>query len=95
MEVYDNKTGELICREAPYHGHGTDLKPGGNPYDQAGYIYQAPCLWGSPPFEKPPLLSGKTLLVKAITNSTYRHLGEMALPQVLLASMPTTAEFWI
>jgi hypothetical protein len=90
LEVYDNKTGELICRETAHHGQGTDLKPGGNPYDQAGYIYQPPCLWGNPPFEKPPLLSGKTLFVKAITNSTYRHFGEMALPQVLLASMPAS-----
>jgi hypothetical protein len=46
-------------------------------------------LWGlHPPFEAPPFVSGKTLWVKSVTNSTYGHHGEMALPQMLLASLP-------
>jgi len=90
LEVWNNLTGELLCREEPYHGRGTDLKPGGNKYDQAGYIYQPPCLWGLPPLEPPPLVSGVPLIVKAFTNNTYAHHGEMALPQIVLARMPPT-----
>ena len=27
MEIYNNITGELLCREVPYHGLGADMKP--------------------------------------------------------------------
>ena len=30
MEIWDNQTGELLCRETPYHGHGRDLVRDGN-----------------------------------------------------------------
>ena len=60
-------------------------------FDEPGYIAQRICLWGMhPPFEFPPLVSGETLWVKAVTNNTYGHHGEMALPQMLLASFPKT-----
>eukprot|EP00930_Biecheleria_cincta_P083378 TRINITY_DN72962_c0_g1_i1.p1 TRINITY_DN72962_c0_g1~~TRINITY_DN72962_c0_g1_i1.p1 ORF type:complete len:758 (+),score=77.23 TRINITY_DN72962_c0_g1_i1:72-2345(+) len=88
IEIWNKQTGELLCREAARYGNGTDLLPGGDRFDQENYIDQPPCLWGSPPLEPPPLVSGIPLLIKAVTNSTYSHLGEMALPQVLLASLP-------
>ena len=87
---YGNATGELICKETPYHGLGADLVSGGatDRFDEAGYIGQRVCLWGEPPLEPPPLVSGKLLWIKAVTNSTYGHHGEMALPQMLLANLP-------
>lgn len=88
IEVWNNKTGELLCREEPHYGGGTNLLPNGDRFDEAGYIDQPPCLWGSPPLEPPPLVSGIPLFIKAVTNNTYGHTGEMALPQVLLASLP-------
>lgn len=87
---YGNETGELICKESPYHGVGNDLALRGatDRFDEAGYIGQRVCLWGSPPLEPPPLVSGKLLWIRAITNSTYGHHGEMALPQMLLSHLP-------
>eukprot|EP00039_Didymoeca_costata_P019055 m.336065 g.336065 ORF g.336065 m.336065 type:complete len:758 (-) comp17746_c0_seq1:59-2332(-) len=88
MEIYNNKTGELICKEEPYHGVGNDVS-GQDKFDESGYIAQRVCLWGSSYFESPPLVSGVPLFIKAVTNSTYGHHGEMALPQMLLAHLPT------
>lgn len=87
LEIWNNRTGELLCREVPYHG-GT-LEGGDLPrFDEPGYIAQRVCLWGlHPPFERPPLVSGEPLWVKAVTNNTYGHHGEMALPQMLLARL--------
>ena len=89
LEIWNNKTGELICKETPYHGEGNN----NDKFDEAGYIAQRICLWGDyEGFEKPPLVSGIPLYVKATTNSTYGHHGEMALPQMLLASLPASAD---
>jgi hypothetical protein len=82
MEIYNNNTGELLCREEAYHGKGSPE----DKYDEEGYIAQRICLWGNPPFDKPPLVSGVPLLTRAITNSTYGHHGEMALPQMIVAN---------
>jgi hypothetical protein len=95
MEIYNNNTGELICREDPYHGRGADVTGKGSPttpgldrFDEAGYIAQRICLWGDDNrtfgLEPPPLVSGVPLLIKALTNSTYGHHGEMALPEMLV-----------
>jgi len=88
MEIYNNNTGELLCREEPYHGQGADVT-GKDRFDQEGYIAQRICLWGNSTYglEKPPLVSGVPLLIKAVTNSTYGHHGEMALPQMLVANL--------
>ena len=88
LEIWNNRTGELLCKEVPYHG-ATSAATQADRFDEPGYIAQRVCLWGlHPPFEYPPLVSGEPLWVKAVTNSTYGHHGEMALPQMLLASMP-------
>jgi hypothetical protein len=83
MEVWNNQTGELLCRQEPVYG-GTgqiDLSK----YDEAGYILQPPCLWGNHTGLEPmPRVSGVPLLIKAITNSSYGHHGEMAFPEVTL-----------
>ena len=73
-----NKTGELICRQDPVYGGKGDSEP---KFDEAGYILQPPCLWGDGPGLEPmPLASGVTFTVRATTNSTYGHHGEMAFP---------------
>jgi hypothetical protein len=56
-------------------------------YDEPGYIATAPCMWGSPEhgLAPPPLMNGVTIRVEAMTNNTYGHHGEMALPQAMLA----------
>jgi len=83
MEIYNNLTGELLCREEPYHGQHNKS----DRFDEPGYIAQRVCLWGAP-LEAPPLVSGIPLFIKAVTNNTYGHHGEMALPQMYLASIP-------
>jgi len=86
IEIYNNQTGELICREDAYHGQGSISE---DRFDEAGYIAQRICLWGNSTYglEPPPLVSGVPLLIRAITNSTYGHHGEMALPQMLVANL--------
>lgn len=88
MEIFNNETGELLCREEPYHGQGADTT-GGDRFDETGYIGQRICLWGNSTYglEKPPKVSGVPLFIRAVTNSTYGHHGEMALPQMLVADL--------
>ena len=88
MEIYNNVTGELLCREEPYHGQGADTK-GKDRFDEAGYIAQRVCLWGNETYglERPPKVGGVPLFITATTNSTFGHHGEMALPQMLVANL--------
>ena len=53
------------------------------------YIATPPCLWGSPEdgLEPPYPVSGVTIKVTALTNSTYGHHGEMALPEVTIVKL--------
>lgn len=88
MELWNNDTGKLLCRQEPVYG-GTnkiDLPD----YDEPGYIAMPPCMWGSPEhgLEHPPLVSGVTIKVVHITNSTFGHHGEMALPEMSLVKGP-------
>lgn len=87
-EMWNNDTGKLICRQEPIYGgtHKIDLPT----YDEPGYIATPPCLWGSPEdgLEPPPLISGVKIKVIFVTNSTYGHHGEMALPQISMAHGP-------
>ena len=89
MEIWNNRTGELLCRQEPIYG-GTgkvDLPK----FDEPGYILQPPCLWGDAPGLEPmPLASGVAFTVKAITNNTYGHHGEMAFPEINLVPWNTT-----
>jgi hypothetical protein len=39
MEIFNNNTGELICREDAYHGKGADTT-GQDRFDEQGYIAQ-------------------------------------------------------
>ena len=86
MEIWNNRTGELLCRQEPVYG-GTgkiDLPK----FDEPGYILQPPCLWGDAPGLEPmPLASGESFMIVAITNSTFGHHGEMAFPEVTLVPL--------
>jgi hypothetical protein len=78
MELYRNDTGtpELLCRQIPQFGQGSDAK-----FDEAGYEMIPPCLWGdeeglAPSFFMPagtPLIS-----IKRNRNTENGHYGEMA-----------------
>lgn len=74
MELYDAKTGRLLCGAEPIIGQGTKV------FDEKGYIAIPPCLWGHEPgMQEPELLplDFEFLSVKR-ANSTYGHYGEMA-----------------
>lgn len=83
MLLRNNQTGQLLCRQEPIYG-GTgkiDLAK----FDEEGYIAQPPCLWGDGPGLEPmPLASGVEFTIKAITNATVGHHGEMAFPEINL-----------
>ena len=84
MEIWNNETGKLVCRQTPIYG-GTGDETIGDKFDEPGYILTPPCLWGEDPALEPmPLASGVRFMIKAITNSTYTHHGEMAFPEVTL-----------
>ena len=90
MEIVNNQTGELICRQDPIYGGSGKSEP---KFDEAGYILQPPCLWGEGPGLEPmPLASGVTFTVRAITNSTYGHHGEMAFPEIALVPWNTSTD---
>jgi len=89
VEMWNNDTGKLLCRETTLVG-GKGTLPGPKKFDEEGYIAVPPCLWGSAKdgLEPPPLMSNMTIKVIAVTNNTYGHHGEMALPEISLAPIP-------
>ena len=84
VDTFNNDTGELLCRTAPVYG-GTG-KIDVSKYDEPGYVAIPSCLWGEPGHDlaPPPVMNGMTLRIVAVTNSTYGHHGEMALPQAMV-----------
>ena len=80
--------GELLCRQEPIFGKGGVAH---DKFDEEGYILQPPCLWGySPGLEPMPLASGVPFTVRATTNSSVGHHGEMAFPEVTLVPWNAT-----
>jgi hypothetical protein len=75
MELYNEQTGQLLCRTAPKYGSG--FLPG----DEDGYVVGIPpCVWGSPPLAPPPRLRRKDLVrTVARYNSTQERHGVMSL----------------
>eukprot|EP00812_Abedinium_dasypus_P000841 NODE_109_length_2084_cov_290.840315.p1 GENE.NODE_109_length_2084_cov_290.840315~~NODE_109_length_2084_cov_290.840315.p1 ORF type:complete len:681 (+),score=169.76 NODE_109_length_2084_cov_290.840315:29-2044(+) len=80
LELWNNDTGELICRSEPVYGTGMGAM------DEDGYIIGIPpCVWGSKEegLAPPPVLSlDSNLTVLKIANNTYGHWGVMALWQM-------------
>jgi len=76
MELYNADTGQLICRQTPTFGNGTEI------FNEKGYIAIPPCLWGSAEegLVPPAFLSMDTNLTSIKkNNNTYCHYGEMAM----------------
>jgi len=78
IELYNNDTGALLCRQWPIYGQGNVTH---DRFDEKGYVALPPCLWGatSEGLASPVTLSFDTNLrsVKH-NNATYGHYGEMA-----------------
>ena len=59
-------------------------------FDEPGYVAIPSCMWGRKEdgLAPPPLMNGVAIHVVSVTNSTYGHHGEMALPQAMVARGP-------
>ena len=88
MEMWNNDTGKLICETKPVYGGTSRIDQ--DRFDEPGYVAIPPCLWGNPEhgLESPPLMTGVTIHMVAVTNNTYPHHGEMALPEISLVKGP-------
>ena len=86
MAIYNNVTGELVCSEKPIYGGTGAGNATGAHFDEAGYILQPPCLWGSAEYglEEPVDTSLYTLGTVKTSKATYGHHGEMAWQQMYL-----------
>ena len=81
----DAEGAELLCEEKPIYGGVGEI--GQKKFDEAGYILQPPCLWGSKEhgLTEPPATSSKAGYVLGsvkTSNATYGHHGEMAWQQM-------------
>jgi hypothetical protein len=75
MELYNARTGELLCKSIPRYGNGTE------PGNENGFIVGIePCVWGPPPMKAPPVL-GLNDQVRIVSryNASEPHYGVMAL----------------
>eukprot|EP00039_Didymoeca_costata_P007143 m.96741 g.96741 ORF g.96741 m.96741 type:complete len:361 (-) comp13558_c0_seq1:40-1122(-) len=86
VETYNNDTGELLCRTDPVYGGTGGYVSDQARFDEPGYIGTPSCMWGSQEdgLAPPPLMNNMTIYVVAVTNNTYGHHGEMALPQAMV-----------
>ena len=84
VELWNNDTGELLCRNAPTYGNGSSAV-----HDEVGFaVGIPPCVWGSAEegLQSPPrlhLTSNLTTIKHA--NNTHGHWGVMALWQMRAA----------
>lgn len=76
LGVCDETTGTLLCEETAARKHGEK----GERFNEPGFIYQPPCLWGSPEvgLEPPVDVRGHTLFAIKTADATHGHHGEMA-----------------
>ena len=88
LEMWNNDTGRLLCRQEPLYGGTGAIDPPA--FDEPGYIAMPPCMWGARAhgLEPPPKMNGVTIRVVSVTNATWGHHGEMALPEVSLVPGP-------
>ena len=82
FDLYNDDTGELICRQQGREGHTAhpDAAAGDDRFDEKGYVRLYPCVFGdNGGLQKPHFLSFETNMRSVkITNATYTHYGEMA-----------------
>jgi len=78
MELYNEDTGKLLCKQTPVVGTGTEI------YNEKGYIAIPPCLFSEKEagLIEPDLLTWDTnLLAIKKNNNTNAHYGDMAMWQ--------------
>lgn len=79
LELWNEDTGELLCRVTPVHGGGDAAQ------DEKGYLWLPHCAWGKAEdgLRPPPVLRPETKL-KSLKreNSTVYHYGVMAIWQM-------------
>jgi len=73
-ELYNDLTGDLLCRAEAKYGQGTAH------FDERDYIALPPCLFGHQPGLRKPITLDPDTPLRAIKvfNNSYRHLGQMA-----------------
>jgi hypothetical protein len=79
QELFNMDTGELICLGIPKLGDGEEV------FNEAGYLYFPPCLWGTAEeglFPPPVFQKNTTLKMISYYNSTYGHPGQMGIWQM-------------
>jgi len=83
QELLNLDSGEVLCNGTTVLG-GSDLT-----YDEEGYLFTPPCLWGDgegdgllPP---PVLMKNTTLQMVTVFNSTFWHPGQMGIWQMKAA----------
>ena len=74
QELWNNDTGELICRVIPHYGTGVEV------FNEVNYIAIPPCIWGHQEGLLPPpqLHPDTNLTAIKYFNNTFRHMGQMA-----------------
>eukprot|EP00051_Salpingoeca_urceolata_P000900 m.37098 g.37098 ORF g.37098 m.37098 type:complete len:357 (-) comp11073_c0_seq2:521-1591(-) len=74
QELFDDDTGQLICRVEAQYGKGTGV------FDELAYVAIPPCIWGSQPGLQDPWTIKPETNLRAIKyfNNSWRHLGQMA-----------------
>jgi len=88
MELYNEQTGQLLCRTKPLYGRGNVAG------DEAGFLVGIPpCVWGPPPLPPPPRIRrGDLLRTVARYNSTVPRHGVMSLWLMDAARLPPQAK---
>ena len=78
----NNDTGEVLCDGTPVKG-ATDAI-----YDERGYLYTPPCLYGHSDDLLPPPLLMKNTTLQMVTwyNATFDHPGQMSIYQMKAAA---------
>jgi hypothetical protein len=86
VSICNETNGELLCEEKPIYG-GTGKIPI-KKFDEAGFIIQPPCLWGSSEdgLESPVDVDPNKYILGSVkySNATHGHHGEMAWQQMYL-----------
>jgi len=85
IELYNALNGQLLCRQTPIFGTGSDA-----PFDEKDYVALPPCLWGEEPGLLAPIfLTWDTPLFSIKkNNNTFGHYGEMASWQMRAVFIP-------
>merc|ERR1712232_1483345 len=81
QELINKDTGEVLCSSETVLGQSEDV------FDESGYLFTPPCLWGDDSSLMPPPILKKDTMMQRVTgfNSTYGHPGQMGIWQMKAA----------